>query len=217
MSTPVEDPSGTLKPPSWLLRTPTAPDSAPRLVPEDERSAAGDHGSRLPSVDDYPFPFEGDRARLRARRSLAPENCPPPPVQLQTRSTPAVVARLVLVVVIAAVVALFAVQEFSLPSLWKASGGKMMELASGASRSAPAPAPEVTQGVVPRLLAEGGRAPVGEPAPIGVAVEGKADGAAAMIHGLPAGVTVSTGEQMGANSWRVPVADLSSTWVLAPQ
>ena len=218
MSTPtdqLEDPSGTLKPPGWLLRNPAARDAVPRLAPDDERSAAGAHGSRLPSVDDYPFPSEADRARLRARRSLAPEYCPPPPVQLRTRSTLAVVGRLVFVVVIAAIIALFAIEQFPMPSAWKASGNKMIELASTVSR--PAPAPAATQRMVPHLVAAGGRAAAGEPAPIGVKLEGNAEGAAAMIHGLPSGVTVSMGEAIGASSWRVAVADLSNTWVLPPR
>ena len=63
-------------------------DGAPGLVPDD-RPAADGKGSRLPAVDAYPFPFDGDAPiqRLRARRSLDPDFCPPPPVQLQTRST----------------------------------------------------------------------------------------------------------------------------------
>jgi hypothetical protein len=185
------------------------------LVPDDDRPAAGDHGARLPSVEDYPFPFEGERARLRARRSLAPENCPPPPVQLQTRSTLAVVGRLVFVVVVAAIIALFAIEEFPIPSGWKASGDKMMELAAAVSR--PAPAPASAQRTAPRLVGVGGRAAAGEPAPVGVTLEGNADGAAAMIHGVPSGVTVSMGEAVGVSSWRVAVADLPSTWVLPAQ
>jgi hypothetical protein len=230
MSTPTDqlhgDPSGPLiYAPKWARTARPAQQSggAPGLVPDGP--AADDNGSRLPAVDAYPFPFEGDAPiqRLRARRSLEPDQCPPPPLQLQTRSTVAVVGRLVLVVVVAAIIAFVAVEEFPGLSAWKASGDKVMELASAVSRPAvtrPAsltpPAPASVQRVVPRLVAAGSRAMAGEPAPIGVSLEGGADGAV-MIHGLPAGMTVSTGQGFGANSWRVAAADLATTWVLAPQ
>jgi hypothetical protein len=244
MSTPTDphDPSGPLAyAPKWARdgRATRPSDRAPELVPDDRPSGEG-KSSRLPAVDAYPFPFEGDAPtqQLRARR-LDPDSCPPPPMQVQTRSTVAVVGRLVLVVVIAALIALFAVEEFPVPSAWKASGDKAVELASAASRSAPTPAPAqasrsvstpapaqasrsvsvpapAQQRTVPRLVAVGGRGIAGEPAPIGVTLEGNADGAV-MIHGLPSGMGVSMGEAIGASSWRVAAADLASTWVLPPQ
>jgi hypothetical protein len=221
MSTPTDhshDPSGpSIYAPKWARegRHTRPADGAPGLVP-DERPGAEGKSSRLPAVDAHPFPFEGDAPiqRLRARR-LDPDFCPPPPEQLRTRSTLAVVGRLVAVVVIAAVIALFAVEEFPSPSAWLASSEKSVELASAASR--PAQAPAATERMVPRIVATGGRASAGEPAPIGVRLEGSTLGAAAMIHGLMSGMTVSTGEAIGANSWRVAATDLPNTWVLPPQ
>jgi hypothetical protein len=242
MSTPTDqphDPSGPLAyAPKWAREArPTRPtDGAPGLVPDDKPGEG--KSSRLPAVDAYPFPFEGDAPphRLRARR-LDPDDCPPPPMQLQTRSTVAVVGRLVLVVIVAAAIALFAVEELPIPSAWKSSGEKRVELASAVSRpasapvsapvsppvSAPVPAPQrvaaalpAPQRVAPRLVAAGGRAIAGEPALIGVTLEGDVHGTV-MIHGLPSGMSVSMGEAFGASSWRVAATDIANTWVLAPQ
>ena len=229
MSAPTDphDPSGPLAyAPKWArdARATRPGDRAP-LVPDDKPTADG-KSARLPAVDAYPFPFEGDAPRLRARR-LDPDDCPPPPMQVKTRSTVAVVGRLVLVVVVAALIALFAVEEFPIPSAWKPAGDRTIELASAASRPAPTPVPAQTsrpvtapapaqQRVVPRLVAAGGRATAGEPAPIGVSLDGDAHGAV-MIHGVPSGMSVSMGEAVGASSWRVAAADLASTWVLPPQ
>jgi hypothetical protein len=213
MSTPtdqLQDPSGpSIYAPKWARegRQARPTDSAPGLVP-DEKPATDGKSSRLPTVDAYPFPFEGDApgARLRARR-LDPDFCPPPPVQVRTRSTLAVVARLVVVAVVAAAIALFAIDEFP----WRTSVDKGAELASAASRPAPA------ERVAPRIVASGGQALPGEPASLGVKLEGNADGANATIHGLTSGMIVSMGEAFGANSWRVAATDLPSTWVLPPQ
>jgi hypothetical protein len=221
MSTPTDQlPDGPDGPllyaPKWARagRQARYSDATPGLVPDD-RPAADGNGGRLPAVDAYPFPFDGEAPvpRLRARR-LDPDTCPPPPVQVRTRSALAVVGRLVFVVVIAAIIALFAIEEFPSPSAWRASSEKVMELASAVSR--PAPAPASAQRIVPRLVATGGRVAAGEPAPIGVTLEGDVDGAV-MIHGLPSGMNVSTGQAFGANSWRVATADLGSTWVVPPQ
>jgi len=212
MSTPtdqLQDPSGpSIYAPKWARegRQSRPGDSAPGLVP-DEKPAADGKSARLPTVDAYPFPFEGDAPmhRLRARR-LDPDFCPPPPGEVRTRSTLAVVARLVFVAVIAAAIALFAIDE--LP--WRASD-KTAELASVESR------PASTERGVPQIVATGGSALAGEPAPLGARLDGNADGAAALIHGLTTGMIVSMGEAFGANSWRVAATDLPSTWVLPPQ
>jgi len=212
MSTPtdqLQDPSGpSIYAPKWARegRQSRPGDSAPGLVP-DEKPAADGKSARLPTVDAYPFPFEGEAPmhRLRARR-LDPDFCPPPPEEVRTRSTLAVVARLVFVAVIAAAIALFAIDE--LP--WRASD-KTVELASVSSR------PAAIEGGVPQIVATGGSALAGEPAPLGARLDGNADGAAALIHGLTTGMIVSMGEAFGANSWRVAATDLPSTWVLPPQ
>ena len=156
MSTPtdqLQDPSGpSIYAPKWARegRQSRPGDSAPGLVP-DEKPAADGKSARLPTVDAYPFPFEGEAPmhRLRARR-LDPDFCPPPPEEVRTRSTLAVVARLVFVAVIAAAIALFAIDE--LP--WRASD-KTVELASVSSR------PAAIEGGVPQIVATGGSALAG--------------------------------------------------------
>ena len=57
----------------------------------------------------------------------------------------------------------------------------------------------------------------GEPAPLGMALQGRADGAIILITGLIPGMTLSTGGAVGDNAWQVPANDLGSTWILPPK
>jgi hypothetical protein len=167
-------------------------------------------------------PFEGDIAvqRLRARRSLDPEFAPAPPLPLRNRSWLAVVSRLVLVILAAAVVALIAIGQFPVPTGWReAAADRGIELASTSTRSVPAVAGKGAETVIPRLLVQGSRGTSGEPAPLGVTLQGRADGGVIMITGLAAGMTLSNGSAVGADAWQVPATDtvLASTRILPPQ
>jgi hypothetical protein len=56
----------------------------------------------------------------------------------------------------------------------------------------------------------------GEPLPLGLMIEGGADGAVVIVTGLVPGMTLSTGMALGANVWQVPATDLANTWVGPP-
>jgi hypothetical protein len=55
-----------------------------------------------------------------------------------------------------------------------------------------------------------------EAAPFGVILEGRADGSMVMPTGLAAGMTLSTGSDVGAGAWHVPATDavLSNPWII---
>jgi hypothetical protein len=190
----------------------------PALMPE--APPAGESRTALVAANE---PFEGDVAvqRLRARRSLDPEFAPAPPLPLRNRSWLAVVSRLVMVILAAAVVALIAVGQFPFPTGWhQPAGDRGIEFASTSTRSVPAvPAKGAADTVIPRLLVQGSRGTSGEPAPLGVTLQGRADGGVIMITGLAAGMTLSNGSAVGADAWQVPAMDavLGSTWILPPK
>ncbi len=199
------------------MRLPPVEPMPPLLT---ELPPSGESRAPLVAAND---PFEGDLAvqRLRARRSLDPEFAPAPPLPLRNRSWLAVVSRLVVVILAAAVVALIAIGQFPLPMEWRqASKERGIELASTSTRSMAALSGKGSaETVIPRLLAQGSRGMSGEPAPLGLSLQGRADGGVIMITGLVAGMTLSNGSAVGADAWQVPVTEsvLSNTWILPPK
>src|SRR5256885_15807868 len=71
--------------------------------------------------------------------------------------------------------------------------------------------------VFARLVVQDSRGSKGDPAPLGVALQGPADGAVVMVTGLVAGMTLSMGGAVGADAWQVPVSDLGETWIHPPR
>jgi BA14K-like protein len=68
---------------------------------------------------------------------------------------------------------------------------------------------------IPRLVVHA-RGIAGEPLPLGLTIEGGADGAVVIVTGLVPGMTLSTGDALDANVWQVPATDLANTWVGPP-
>jgi hypothetical protein len=68
---------------------------------------------------------------------------------------------------------------------------------------------------IPRLVVHA-RGIAGEPLPLGLTIEGGADGAVVIVTGLVHGMTLSTGDALHANVWQVPATDLANTWVGPP-
>ena len=67
------------------------------------------------------------------------------------------------------------------------------------------------------LLVQGSRWRSGEPVPLGVTLQGRADGAMVMITGLVPGMTLSAGDPVEAGAWQVPATELASTWIAPPE
>jgi hypothetical protein len=68
----------------------------------------------------------------------------------------------------------------------------------------------------PHLIVQSSRVMVGEPAPLGVAVEGRAEDAVVIIKGLMSGMELSTGSAVGGEAWQLPATDLHSAWIAPP-
>ena len=68
----------------------------------------------------------------------------------------------------------------------------------------------------PHLIVESSRVMAGEPAPLGVAVEGRAEDAVVIIKGLTSGMELSTGSAVGGDAWQLPATDLHYAFIAPP-
>jgi hypothetical protein len=158
------------------------------------------------------------RQRLRPARSLDPEFVPAPPVPLRSRSWLEV--SLVAGILAFALIAFIAIDRF-LPipttSLQQASD-RTVNLASSSVQPA-AGSMKAIETEIPRLSLGASRGMVAEPAALGLALQGPADGAMVLLTGSAAGMTLSTGSDVGAGAWQVPATDavVSNTWIIPPK
>jgi hypothetical protein len=125
-----------------------------------------------------------------------------------------VVCGLVGVILAVAIAAVIAIGQFSLAEIWRQLAiDRTIELASSSARPAPARA----EPAIPRLIVQSSRAMSGEPVPLGLALQGPAEGAVVIITGLVPGMELSTGGAVGADAWQVPATDLSDAWISPPE
>jgi hypothetical protein len=68
----------------------------------------------------------------------------------------------------------------------------------------------------PRLLVGQSRAARGEPAPLGLTLDGPVDGAVVHIAGLAHGMELSAGRTV-RDGWEVPASDLGYAWIAPPE
>ena len=124
------------------------------------------------------------------------------------------VCGLVGVILAVAIAAVIAIGQFSLAEIWRQLAiDRTIELASSSARPAPARA----EPAIPRLIVQSSRAMSGEPVPLGLALQGPAEGAVVIITGLVPGMELSTGGAVGADAWQVPATDLSDAWISPPE
>jgi hypothetical protein len=70
--------------------------------------------------------------------------------------------------------------------------------------------------LIPRLVVQESRGSAGEPLPLGLTMQGSAEGAIVVVTGLIPGMSLSSGSAAGGDSWQVPATDLTNTWVGPP-
>jgi len=146
-------------------------------------------------------------------RLLDPETPPAPPSRLRSRSRLTVVGGLVGVILAVAIAAVIAIGQFSLAEIWRQLAiDRTVELAS----SSVWPASARAEPAIPRLIVQSSRAMSGEPAPLGLALQGPAEGAVVIITGLVPGMELSAGGAVGADTWQLPATDLSDVWISPP-
>src|SRR4029079_2844303 len=124
-----------------------------------------------------------------------------PPSQLRSRSKLAVCGGLMAIISSVANTAAIATGEFQPADIWRQVGlHPTTELASWLSR----PAQVIPEQAIPRLIVQSSRVSSGEPAPLGVALRGRAEGAVVIIKGLVPGMELSAGNAVGTDAWQLP-------------
>src|SRR5262249_11275629 len=161
-------------------------------------ASSAPHGGLM--IDSYRLPRS-------LEPTVMPEPCPVPPLRSGVR----VLARCAIAA--ALVLALLVAGKF--PTPWTVSAKDPKEDAPSFGsrfsaqnvRTAEQPKPPVPQ---LNLRQEGPRSS-GEAFPLGASVAGAAEGASVVVDGLADGSTVTAGESLGADAWRIPVSDLGNT------
>jgi hypothetical protein len=183
----------------------TSADNLDLLSSDKLASAIANSGEKIASVIAAADEFQREAARLQSR-AIHPFFLGAAPVPLPRRRRWLVVMGAIVMLMVAVVVGIVAVRQWSFPALWQHAGDRSVEFASSRAFRVAAP----------RLLVQASPATSGEPAPLGLAVQGRADDAVVMITGLVPGMSLSTGSQIGIDTWRIPTAALPSTWIGPP-
>jgi hypothetical protein len=130
----------------------------------------------------------------------------------------AVLVRVAVAILIAAIVALFVIDRIPMP--WKVSvkGHQESAASSEAISGQDARTAEQPKTAVPQLkLGQQDPRPAGEAIPLGASLTGATEGANIVIEGLANGSTVAVGQSLRANTWRIPVSDLNNALVHPPK
>jgi hypothetical protein len=111
--------------------------------------------------------------------------------------------------------AFIAIGELPLADIWRRlTVERAIDLASSWARSAPAAPPMQAELTTPRLIIHR-RVVSGEPAALGLAVQGGAEGAV-IIRGLLPGMELSNGDAVAADASQVAATALGKTWIAPP-
>jgi hypothetical protein len=141
---------------------------------------------------------------------------PHPRSHLGNRSKAALIGGLGCVLLAVALTAVIAIGQFSLAEIWRQLViDRTVELTS--SSAAPATSAIQAEAAIPRLIVQSSRGMSGEPAPLGLTLQGRAEGAVVIITGLVPGMELSTGGAVGADAWEVSATDLRDVWIGPPK
>jgi hypothetical protein len=196
------------------VRSPQVSEAAPALAAVRMERGGENTTSRVLRPDLAIEKMAIQRQHAHPVRSLDPQFVPAPPVPLRSRSWHGV--SLVAGILAFALIAFIAIDRF-LP-IPRASRQEASELTSSSARLAAGSTRGIETEFPPSLL-RGSREMSAEPAPFGVTLEGRADGAMVLPTGLAAGMTLSTGSDVAAGAWQVPATDvvLGNTWIIPPR
>jgi hypothetical protein len=133
-------------------------------------------------------------------------------VRRSQRGMLGVLGRLALAVSIAAIAALVIAQK---SADWRNLAGAQR---SGEPATAPTPAePAANQSPSPQLVAvQSNVRGSSDELPLGLAVEGRDEGVTLVVVDLPAGSSLTTGREFGADAWRMAAADISRAMLRRP-
>jgi len=92
------------------------------------------------------------------------------------------------------------------------TGDRTMEVTASEPLASATPATR-TEPAIPHLVVQSSRAVSGEPAPLGLALQGRAEGAIVIITGLLPGMELSIGDPVGDKAWQLSATDLHYAWI----
>ena len=111
-------------------------------------------------------------------------------------------------------VAVIALERFPLADIWRQPTiDRTIELASSSARPAPATLAIRAEPALPRFVVQSSRGMSGKPAPLGLVLQGRAEGAVVIIRGLMPGMELSMGGAVGADAWKMLATDLDDAWI----
>jgi hypothetical protein len=147
---------------------------------------------------------------LRNHRLVDPAIAPTAPLHRRTRSR--LVARLCLVAVIliGGTSAIIAFRPFPLDDIWRDQIPSWTQLHQLISIME-------SQRAIPRLRAESSRGLSGEPLQLRLAIDGPAEGSVVIITGMLTGMDISTGNEIGPDSWQLHSEDVPYAFVAPPE
>lgn len=117
-------------------------------------------------------------------------------------------------VALAAVIAVS--PHLSLFESWRQpTGGRTVEQHSSEPLASASPAMRNEPGS-PKLIAQSSPGIFGEPAPLGLTLQGGASDAVVIIKGLVPGMELSTGNLVAADTWQLRATDLPYAWIAPP-
>ena len=162
---------------------------------------------------------ESDAALQRMRPACLPARGVAPPARLPLHKRPRfrMLVRLAMANVTAAAIVLLALGKIALPPNWREAAKSTIDVTGSSPASATPTTP--TARPKPWLLARDARGTRSEPVPLDVAVQGRADGGVIVVTGLIPGMTLSMGEAIGDDAWRIAASDviLGDLWVIPPE
>jgi hypothetical protein len=139
------------------------------------------------------------------------------PCRLRSKtSTLAVLGGLVGVISAVAITDIVPIGQFSFSDLWRQRPSHRTDLASWLASPIPAASPLESELASALLIVQPSPEASGKPAPFGLTLQGKLDGAVVTLTGLLPGMELSNGERIGADAWHLTATDLGDVWVGPP-
>jgi hypothetical protein len=144
---------------------------------------------------------------------LAGQEVPLAPAHVDGRSglITKVLIGCILATAIAAVIAMPSYLE-----TWQQPTGDPIELTSPDLVKLATP-PMQKESDTPKLVVEPTLGAPGEPAPIGLALRGRANDAVVILRGLARGMELSAGRAVSGDSWQLSATDLPYAWIAPPK
>jgi hypothetical protein len=128
----------------------------------------------------------------------------------------AVFGGLVGLILAVAITDIIPIGQFSFSDFWDQRPSHRTELASWFASPIPAASLSEEKVASALLIVQPSPEVSGKPAPLGLTLEGKLDGAVVTLTGLLPGMELSNGERIGTDAWRLTATDLGDVWVGPP-